>query len=209
MDTRVTFVNHSYDLGRTEVVLFQQDRLAEHESPIAWKIIRRCGYECTHPFLFGTALQLAIFDPWGNVLDEPTLSPSSHVEISQDVLGRTMIHQEIAGHGGISVANDFREGAVSVFLARNRRAITPWRVLNPGTSALFDVGPELRVLPWSGLQEGDALPPEATSGPRAFEIFDLRGLKEVQLLMMGGGWGASAQHMRFALYKPVYGPHAY
>ena len=208
MDTRVAFENYSYDLGRAEVVFFQHDPRIEGEAPVVWKIIRHCGYECTHPFRFSTEPQVGIVDPWGNILKEPQLSGHGLVTVSRDAAGRTVVHARPTAFGGIRVSNGLDVGTLTVYLARNGRAVTPRRPLAPGTSTLFNLGSELRVVAHSGLEVGEAVPRAALAGPHGPAAFDLRGMSHVRLLMMGGGWGAGASALRFTLYKPVYGAFA-
>ena len=205
MDTRITFENYSYDLGRAEIVFFQHDPRAEGEAPIVWKIIRHCGYECTHPFRFSTEPQVGIVDAWDNVLKQPTLLGHGHVTVSRDPVGRTVVHERQTAFGGILVTNGLDVGALDVFLARNGRAVTPRRLLVPGTSTLFHTSSELRVVAWTGLEVGGSIPRAALVGPHRPAVFELRGIRHVRLLMTGGGWGADASALRFTLYQPVYG----
>ncbi len=198
MDARLTFENQSLDVSQTEIVLFQRDRRHRHELPVAWKVIRRCGTQCTHPFRFPAAVDLEVYDSWGNRIAHRPLRPRTHLWIKPNARGGSELSNEPSSHGQIGITNSLPKGALEVLLSRDGRAVTPRRTLAPGLSTLFDLDLKLHFVPWDGLSVGDTVPPEALiSGRGPDNVVDLLGVSSARILMLGGGCGALAQRLRF------------
>jgi len=198
VDARLTFENQSLDVSQTEIVLFQRDRRHRQELPVVWKVIRRCGTQCTHPFRFPTAVDLEVYDAWGNRIAHRPLRPRMHLWIKPNARGGSKLSNEPSSHGQIGFTNSLPQGALEVFLSRDGRAVTPRRTLAPGLSTLFDLDLKLHFVPWDGLSVGDPVPPEALiSGRGPDNVVDLLGVSSARILMLGGGCGALAQRLRF------------
>ena len=61
MDIKLRFVNQSRDGNRSEVVMYQKNQLTSMASlAIAWKVIRFCGRDCYHPFVFPAGFEVAV-----------------------------------------------------------------------------------------------------------------------------------------------------
>ena len=212
METLVNFVNYSHSLPTPDIVLFQQDRLQPRELPVVWRVIRHCGYECTHPFRFSVEMQLGIFDAWGNRISQPKLLGPTDVVLADAGGGRsrTVVRP---GTQDVVVSNSRDEGVLYAFLARDGRAVTPWRTLEPGTSTRFRVDFHLSLLPWNGLRVGEEIPraalPDPSPGPSSISVLDLRGVASTDMYLLGGGHGPSARRFRSVLHNTRYGVSPY
>ncbi|MEM8963129.1 MAG: hypothetical protein AAGD38_16715 [Acidobacteriota bacterium] len=200
MDTRIVFENHSHAGEPAAVILFQIDRQSPHRLPLVWRLIQHCGYECTHPFIFSSVLELMAFDSWGNCVVHEQLTTPSQVDLYSGRIGGTTASVEPAAR--TVVTNRKKEGTVHVFLARDGRAVTPWHTLAPDESTTFALDSTLAIVPWQGLRIGEEVPPAVIDLARLpGYTFNLLGIASAQLLMLGGGWGATATRFRFHLHN--------
>ena len=67
MDIQLKFINQSADGNNSEIVLFQKNVSADMEElAVAWKVIRYCGRDCWHPFVYPMGFEVASSDNYGN-----------------------------------------------------------------------------------------------------------------------------------------------
>ena len=67
MDIKLRFVNKSNDGNKSEVLIYQKNVLTTMASlSVAWKVIRYCGRDCTHPFIYPDGYEVSVTDENAN-----------------------------------------------------------------------------------------------------------------------------------------------
>ncbi|MGH8780452.1 hypothetical protein [Paraburkholderia sp.] len=207
MNIPLRFINRSKDLGASEVVLFQRNVIPDFdELAIAWKVIRYCGHGCLHPFVYSTETEVSIGDDYGNYSPRLSADDGDCFTVSAHPTGRGRITRDpVPAHGptgsDIEVANRMRRGAVNVNAYSAGRLIAAKQAVAPGQKAVFRFTPMLWIAAVSQVQEGHALNSAVLSSENT--EFVLSGVTSADIVMTGGGGGAEAEPLRFALENVV------
>lgn len=198
MYTDLTYINLSMDASLPRIIVLQKNLGQGDTHPlIAWKVIRNCGYEWSHPIRFDWGLSLGLSDIHGNE------SPRVSLE------GKGVQHQMCSGtDGGVIVKAGPGQMEISVsnrtsresYTARIYRsgcllAVRP-RVL-PGETVNFHFNNTILIGTGLRVSQGQPLHPGRLSDFKT--QMDLSGLKKARILMLGGGPGPGSKPLRFFL----------
>ncbi|MBR8299200.1 hypothetical protein KDW49_00485 [Burkholderia dolosa] len=204
MDIRLRFVNRSNDCGNSEVVLFQRDVIPDLDTfAVAWKVIRYCGRDCFHPFVYSTDIDVALGDEHGNFSPRVAAPAGTRFAVDAHPTGRGRLVPDRAGASGgdIEVVNRMTRGAVNVNAFSAGRLIAVKEAVAPGQKAVFRFTPTLWIGVASQMQESRALHAAVLSSVNT--QLPLAGIAAADIVMTGGGTGADAQPFAFALERVV------
>jgi hypothetical protein len=204
MDIRLRFVNRSNDCGNSEVVLFQRDVIPDLDTfAVAWKVIRYCGRDCFHPFVYSTDIDVALGDEHGNFSPRVAAPAGTRFAVDAHPTGRGRLVPDRAGAscGDIEVVNRMTRGAVNVNAFSAGRLIAVKEAVAPGQKAVFRFTPTLWIGVASQVQESRALHAAVLSSVNT--QLPLAGIAAADVVMTGGGTGADAQPFAFALERVV------
>lgn len=209
MDTQLNFINRSLAGHTAEIVLFQKNLALEMSAlDVAWKVIRYCGRDCSHPVVFAQSFEVSVQDRWGNYTPRLAAQPGQSFELVQGpVAGRQLRRcrrDGAAAHavgGVIEVLNGQSQGAVDVCLYRGGVLLGCKTSVVPGQKALFRYPPSLWVAVASEIAEGQSFQ-SAVLSEQAQEL-SLMGVARADLVMTGGGSGPAAQPYEFSLENVV------
>lgn len=204
MNIDLRFINRSNDCGNSEVVLFQREVVAEFdELAIAWRVIRYCGRDCIHPFVYSTDVDIALGDEYGNFSPRVPAPNGSRLVIDAHPGGRPRLATSTsdAPLGDIEVVNQLGRGAVNVNAFVAGRVIAAKSAVAPGQKAVFRFSPVLWIGVGSQIEEGRALSSAVISS--ANTPIELVGIASADIVMTGGGGGERAQPFRFELENVI------
>ncbi|MBR8315097.1 hypothetical protein KDW36_18090 [Burkholderia dolosa] len=204
MDIRLRFVNRSNDCGNSEVVLFQRDVIPDLDTfAVAWKVIRYCGRDCFHPFVYSTDIDVALGDEHGNFSPRVAAPAGTRFAVDAHPTGRGRLVPDRAGASGgdIEVVNRMTRGAVNVNAFSAGRLIAVKEAVAPGQKAVFHFTPTLWIGVASQVQESRALHAAVLSSVNT--QLPLAGIAAADIVMTGGGTGADTQPFAFALERVV------
>lgn len=202
MNIHLRFINRSNDCGNSEVVLFQRNVVPDlEELAVAWKVIRFCGRDCQHPFVFSTEIEVSLGDEHGNFSPRVAAHPGDRLLVTPHPTGRGRLTPDSAeagaGSADIQVVNRLARGAVNVNAFSAGKLIAAKVAVAPGQKAEFRFTPALWIGVASGIEEGQALNAAVLSSSNT--LLQLSGLVSADIVMSGGGGGTGAQPFSFAL----------
>jgi hypothetical protein len=204
MNIHLRFVNRSNDRGNSEVVLFQRNVIPDFdELAIAWKVIRFCGRDGLHPFVYSSEIEIALGDEHGNYSPRMSAQHGERFVIGTHPTGRARLVAEPAPASGadggpdIQVVNRMPRGAVNVNAFSAGKLIAAKWAVAPAQKAVFRFTPVLWIGVASQIEEGRALSSAVLSSDNT--MLPLAGIAAADIVMTGGGSGADAQPFAFAL----------
>ncbi len=193
---KLRFVNRSLEARTPNVVVWQRNCApGAANTPVAWRVIRRCGYEWTHPFDLPEGLQVRIRDHGGSGRLIPA-PPGAQIRLWTDRSGRQRLETVPAGDPSIIQIGNLTHSAVAGEIWRGGRLLAVHSRIPPGAVAPSRFSPSLTLSAVSGIDEGDPLAGRWLGNPTEL---DLRGVVRAQIMMVGGGPGASSRPLIFHL----------
>jgi len=197
MDIKLRFVNQSRDGNKSEVVMYQKNQLTSMVSlAMAWKVIRFCGRDCYHPFVFPAGFEVGVADEYGN------FSPRLLRLESTASGGRRLRRAGLASASTeIDVLNDLGQGAVNICVFRDGRMVGMKTAVTPGQKAVFQYQPVLWIGVASQVAQGSAISSAVMSN--ANTELSLLGIASADIVMSGGGPGEGSTPYEFNLENIV------
>ncbi len=115
MLVKLKFINRSQSADNPEILIFQKNVATDlDESAVAWKVIKNCGPNSHHPFVYSTDLQVGISDDYGNFSPRLNAPSGSLFTVFASASGRQFCY---SGNGSnsrdISIRNDLPRGAIN------------------------------------------------------------------------------------------------
>jgi hypothetical protein len=204
MDIKLRFVNKSSDGNKSEVVIYQKSVLTNMASlSVAWKVIRYCGRDCTHPFVYPDGYEVAITDEYGNF--SPRLPATNGQMLS--LVSTPTGHRRLRYTGPASasteldVLNAMSQGAVNVCIFKDGRLMGMKTSVSPGQKAVFQYTPALWIGVCSEVVQGEPISSAILSDVNT-EI-SLIGIASADIVMTGGGPGEGSTPYEFNLENIV------
>jgi hypothetical protein len=203
MDVQLRFVNRSENGHGTEVLLFQKNVIPDMgELAIAWKVIRYCGRDCWHPFVYQTDFEVACSDDYGNYSPRLNAENGQRFAVTPTPSGRRLAEAGTsASIQEIQVVNGLSRGAINVNLFKNGRLMACKTSVAPEQKAVFQFKPTLWIGVVSQVVQGQALSSAVINSVNT-EI-SLLGIASADIVMTGGGSGPDAHAYAFTLDKVV------
>jgi hypothetical protein len=204
MDIKLRFVNRSSDGNRSEVVIYQKNLVANMASlAVAWKVIRYCGRDCYHPFVYPDGYEVCIADQHGNFSPRVLAVNGQLVKVvSTPTGGRRLLRAGPASSSTeVDVLNDLPQGAVDVCIFRDNRLAGIKTTVTPGQKAVFQYQPALWIGVASQIAQGVAISSAVMSSTNT--ELSLIGIASADIVMSGGGPGQGSTPYEFNLENVV------
>jgi hypothetical protein len=203
MDTQLRFINRSHDGCNSEIVLFQKNVATNmDELAVAWKVIRRCGFECYHPFAYPMNFEVATSDGYGNYSPRIAVVNGQRLAVTPTFSGRRLgIQGTSTSPSEIQVFNELTRGAVIVNLFKGGRLLARATGVAPQQKAVFKYKPTLWIGAASEVVQGDALASAVMDSVNT--ELSLLGIASADIVMTGGGPGPDSTPYVFTLKNVV------
>lgn len=204
MDIKLRFVNQSSDGNKSEVVIYQKNLLTSVASlTVAWKVIRYCGRDCTHPFVYPLDYEVAVTDEYGNFSPRLSAKNGQLLELISTPTGsRRLLHAGPASASAeLHVLNGMGQGAIDVCLFKDGRLMGLKTSVSPGQKAVFQYPPVLWIGVVSEVSQGQAI--NSAVLPNINTELSLIGIASADIVMTGGGPGAGSTPYEFNLENIV------
>ena len=204
MDIKLRFVNQSRDGNKSEVVVYQKNQLTSMASlSMAWKVIRFCGLDCYHPFVFPTGFEVSVADEYGNFSPRMAAESGQMFRLESTASGARRLRSAGPANASneIDVLNDLGQGAVNVCIFRDGRMVGMKTAVTPGQKAVFQYPPVLWIGVASQIVQGVAISSAVMSN--ANTELSLLGIASADIVMSGGGPGEGSTPYEFKLENIV------
>jgi hypothetical protein len=199
--TKLNFINRSNYDNHNNIVIYQPNEasMSHDEIPIAWKVIKKCGINESHSFLFNTVLEVAIGDSYGNYKHPLEATPGKISEIGYGRLGvELQLSNKITYNPNeFGVLNSLRDGSYSVNCFRNARLLATIDYLYPREEVLFRFSDIISISVLSEAEEGKEIDTSLLGDMET--QFDLTGVGSADIIMTGGGEGENAEPFQFSM----------
>ena len=202
---KLNFINHSNDVNNSEVVIFQKNVATDfNELAVAWTVIKNCGVNDNHPFVYPSDSSAAAEDSWGNYTPQMLANPGSRFEMVKDASGDVLVHssQPASNPKEIEIANNLVTGAINARIYKSGKLLASKTQLSPEEKATFEFKPTLFIGVASEIVEGEVMNSAIIS-----EInteLSLEGIASADIVMTGGGTGQDATAFQFQLESIIY-----
>lgn len=196
---KLNLINESNDRNNSEVVIFQKNVATNFdELAIAWKVIENLGSGNHHPFTYTYDMAVAASDSYGNYTPELVASPGTLFSMSKDqsgdvlgVAGRSTSPEEV------QVLNALGNGAINASIFRDGKLLAIKTGIAPQQKAVFKFKPTIFIGVASQVTEGEVLDSAIISSVNT--ELSLMGVSSADIVMSGGGPGATSTPFRFTL----------
>ncbi|SFU88502.1 hypothetical protein SAMN05216350_10790 [Polaromonas sp. YR568] len=204
MDIKLRFVNKSSDGNKSEVVIYQKSVLTTMASlSVAWKVIRYCGRDCTHPFVYPDGYEVAITDEYGNYSPRLPAQNGQMLSVVSTPVGNRRLRYTgpASASTELDVLNAMGQGAVNVCIFKDGRLMGMKTSVSPGQKAVFQYQPALWIGVSSEVVQGEPINSAVISDVNT-EI-SLIGIASADIVMTGGGPGEGSTPYEFNLENIV------
>ncbi|WBX78212.1 hypothetical protein PG911_08140 [Tenacibaculum ovolyticum] len=204
MDIEITFINKSFDKNNSSVVIFQKNAIPNYaETVVAWHVIKNCGYDWTHKFVYPMNFYAGAKDSYGNVSDLKLATNGQKWEVNYSDSGNTLQLSPVnaASTNEVEIKNNLTKGAIDTQIYRGGKLIASKTGVSPKEKAAFQFQPYIYVGVSSKAEEGVAMSSAILSAP--FTKISLHGITNANLVMTGGGIGVNATPYKFELVPVI------
>lgn len=203
MDIALNFINNSNDANNSEIVVFQKNVATNFdELPVAWKVIQYCGPGDSHSFDFPMTMQVGASDSWGNYT--PQLE-AQHGQMFQMAFTSSGDRLVAAGPGTsskeVQVLNNLPKGAVNASIYKAGKLLAIKTSVAPQQKAVFEFKPTIWIGVASQVVQGQVMNSAIVSSINT--QLSLLGIASADIVMTGGGPGASSTPFKFNLENIV------
>ena len=204
MDIQLNLINQSNQQDHQQVVIFQKNVATTFdERAVAWRVVNNLGMNENHPFVFPMAMDVQAGDSDGN------FSP-----IVEGADGQ-MFDYALNGSGNglsasgdspspleVQIRNRLEKGAISASILKDGRKLATKTSVAPNQKAVFKFKPTLWIGVVSDVVEGKIIDSAVLSDVNT--ELSLLGLVSADIVMRGGGPGASSAPITFTLQNKVF-----
>lgn len=200
MDIELTFINNSNDMNNSEIVIFQKNVATNFdETAVAWKVIKNCGRNWSHKFIYPMTNQIALADSYGNRSNLQDILPGQKWNAKQSNSGNTLTldSQPASTQEELEIQNNLNSGSVDAQVFKDGKLLVSKRALAPGQKAVFEIEPKIFIGVVSQIEEGQSMN-SAVLSEINHEI-NLFGITKANIIMTGGGTGIDSKPFQFSL----------
>lgn len=204
MDIKLRFVNKSSDGNKSEVVIYQKSVLTTMASlSVAWKVIRYCGRDCTHPFVYPDGYEVAVTDEYANFSPRLPAKNGQMLSLVSTPGGNRRLRYTgpASASTELDVLNAMSQGAIDVCIFKDGRLMGMKTSVSPGQKAVFQYQPALWIGVCSEVVQGQPINSAVMSDINT-EI-SLIGIASADIVMTGGGPGEGSTPYEFNLENIV------
>ncbi|WP_411882530.1 hypothetical protein [Polaromonas sp. YR568] len=205
MDIKLRFVNKSNDGNKSEVVVYQKSVLTTMASlAVAWKVIRYCGRDCTHPFVYPDSYEVSITDEHANFTPRLKAKNGQMLSLVTTPTGsrRLLYTGPSSASTELDVLNSMSQGAVDVCIFKDGRLMGVKTSVSPGQKAIFQYQPALWIGVTSEVVQGEPIDSAVMSDTNT--ELSLIGIASADIVMTGGGPGEGSTPFFFNLENIVH-----
>jgi hypothetical protein len=201
---KLNLFNASNDRNNSEIVIFQKNAAtAFDELAIAWKVVQNLGGGNYHPFTYSYDLEVSASDSYGNFTPMVDASPGDLFSMSKDMSGDVLgLAGRATSSDEVQVLNGLTTGAINASVYRDAKLLALKTGIAPQQKAVFKFKPTLFIGVASQVQEGEVLDSAIISSINT--ELSLQNVASADIVMTGGGPGASSTPFRFALSNVKY-----
>lgn len=203
MDTHITFINNSNDANNSQVVVFQKNVAlgVDDGSHVVWRVIR-CAQGASLRFVLPAEGQISVSDSWGNYTPQRAATAGRQFRVEQTPSGATVVDTgRSVARGEVHVVNGLAMGAVNAGIYKDGKLLALKTGVAPRQKAEFRFEPTLWVGQVDQLAEGQVI--DASEVDDFVTELSLLGVASADLVMTGGGPGASSTPLTFSLANVV------
>ncbi len=197
---KLNFINKSGDTNNSSVVIFQQNVAEDFgEIAIAWKVIKNCGRLDNHPFTYPMLFNVSASDSYGNNTPQLTAANGEAFDMIKDTSGDILQLSSTPATSAneVEVRNNLSSGAINANCYRDGKILATKTGLAPGQKAVFEFQPKIYIGVVSQVEEGDVMNSAIIS--QVNSQINLFGITSADIVMTGGGPGASSTPFNFTL----------
>lgn len=204
-EIKLNFINRSNDANNNNIVIFQKNTAASADEPVvAWKVIQNCGRLDNHPFVYPSGFSVSAADAYLNFY--PML-PAGNSQVFEMVRGDVEDAFQLATATAskpteVEVENNLPTGAISAHCYKDRKLLGFKMGIAPGQKAVFEFKPTIFIGVVSQMEEGEIMDSAILSDINT--ELGLLGISSADIVMTGGGAGASSTPFTFTLENIVY-----
>ncbi len=197
---KLNFINRSNDVINPSVIIFQKNVATNlQELSIAWQVIKNCGHNDNHPFVFPMNFSISANDAYGNSTPQISTDSGDVLEMftgnSGDVLQRT--NAQASDPNEVDVLNNLTQGSIGVGCYKDGKLLAKAPNIAPSQKAVFEFHPKIYIGVVSQIDEGDVID-RAILANIDTEL-DLTSVISADIVMTGGGIGKNATPFQFTL----------
>jgi hypothetical protein len=197
---KLNFINRSGDTNNSSIVIFQKN-VAQNfdEIAIAWKVIQNCGRLDNHPFTYPMQIEVSASDSYGNYTPQLTAYNGNAFDMVKDTSGDILKFSSTSATNAneVEIKNNLAVGSINANCYRDGKLMAIKTNLVPGEKAVFEFQPKIYIGVISQVEEGEVMNSAIISQINT-EI-NLFGITSADIVMTGGGAGASAMPFSFTL----------
>ena len=203
VDVKLNFINLSNDANNSEIVIFGKGVSTSFEEiAVAWRVIRNCGRQWSHPFTYSAHITVGVIDAYGNHSPQLAAENGQAFSVVRDVSGDALRLSGVANAANeVDVRNELPVGAVSAVAFRGGKPYARVNGIAPGQKAVFSFKPTIWIGVVSQVEEGAPLDAAIISSINT--EFSLVGMVSADIVMTGGGTGALSTPFQFTLQNVV------
>ncbi len=197
---KLNFINRSKDTNNSSVVIFQQNVAEDFgEIAIAWKVIENCGRLDNHPFTYPMNFMVSASDSYGNFTPQLPAGEGDAFDMIKSTSGDVLqvSNTPATSSTEVELRNNLTTGAIDAICYRAGKPLAIKTGLAPGQKAVFEFHPRIYIGVVSQIEEGDIMNSAIISQINS-EI-NLFGITSADIVMTGGGPGASSTAFNFTL----------
>lgn len=203
MDIRLNFINNSNDTNNSQIVIFQKNVATDFdELAVAWQVIQNCGQGDNHPFVYPLTSTVGASDSYGNYTPQLPAQNGQLFHVALSASGDTLSYAGPAtSNREIHIRNDLQKGAINAAIYKSGKLLAIKTSIAPGQKAVFDFRPTIWIGVASQMVEGAVMNSAIIS--QVNTELSLLGIASADIVMTGGGPGASSQPFMFTLQNVV------
>ncbi|NHZ89909.1 hypothetical protein F2P45_12925 [Massilia sp. CCM 8733] len=199
MDIALNFINLSNEQDDAQIVIFQKNvATGFDEIAVAWQVIKNCGIGENHPFTFPMEMSVKASDSDGNYSPELLAENGQIYDYARGGSGNGLTS---AGAGPsmneVHVRNALGQGAINANIMKAGKVLAMKTSVAPGQKAVFQFKPTIWIGAVSQIVQGAVMNSAVISDVNT--ELSLLGVKSADIVMRGGGPGASSTPLTFTL----------
>lgn len=203
MDIQIKFINSSNEQDNSRVIVFQKNVATSFdETAVAWQVIKNCGIGENHPFVVPAEMTVKAYDSDGNSSPAVAAEDGQLYDYSESTSGNCLSR---AGAGTstteVQVRNSLMTAAMNVSIFKDGKLLAAKASIAPEQRAVFHFRPTIWIGAVSEVVQGAVMDSAILSDVNT--ELSLRGMASADLVMRGGGPGASSTPITFTLENIV------
>jgi len=203
MDIQLNFINNSNDANNSEIVIFQKNVATDFdELSVAWQVIKYCGQGDNHPFTFPTTMEVGASDSYGNFTPKLPAQHGQKFQMSLTSSGDKLVPAGAATSANeLHVLNNLSVGAINAGIYKAGKLLAVKTSIAPQQKAAFQFKPTIWIGVASQVVQGQVMNSAIISNINT--QLSLLGIASADIVMTGGGPGASSTAFQFNLENIV------